>query len=39
VVAKVYPVSSPEVAETAKVFENTFRFVNISLANGWPGLR
>jgi len=33
VVAKVYPVSSPEVAETAKVFENTFRFVNISLAN------
>ena len=33
VVAEVYPVSSPEVAETAKVFENTFRFVNISLAN------
>ena len=27
------PVSSVEVAETAKVFENTFRFVNISLAN------
>lgn len=33
VVAEVYPVSSPEVAETAKVFENTFRFVNISLVN------
>jgi UDP-N-acetyl-D-glucosamine dehydrogenase len=29
----VHPVSSPEVAEAAKVFENTFRFVNIGLAN------
>jgi UDP-N-acetyl-D-glucosamine dehydrogenase len=29
----VHPVSSPEVAETTKVFENTFRFVNIGLAN------
>jgi UDP-N-acetyl-D-glucosamine dehydrogenase len=27
----VVPVSSPEVAETAKVFENTFRLVNIAL--------
>ncbi len=30
---EVHPVSSPEVAETTKVFENTFRFVNIGLAN------
>jgi len=30
---QVHAVSSPEVAELAKVFENTFRFVNISLAN------
>jgi UDP-N-acetyl-D-glucosamine dehydrogenase len=29
----VHPVSSPEVAEATKVFENTFRFVNIGLAN------
>jgi UDP-N-acetyl-D-glucosamine dehydrogenase len=29
----VHPVSSLEVAEAAKVFENTFRFVNIGLAN------
>jgi UDP-N-acetyl-D-glucosamine dehydrogenase len=29
----VHPVSSPEVAEITKVFENTFRFVNIGLAN------
>jgi UDP-N-acetyl-D-glucosamine dehydrogenase len=27
------PVSSPKVAEMAKVFENTFRFVNIALVN------
>ena len=27
------PVSSPSVAEMAKLFENTFRFVNISLVN------
>jgi len=33
VVTEVHPVSSAEVAEMAKVFENTFRFVNISLAN------
>ena len=30
---KVVPVSSPRVAETAKLFENTFRHVNIALAN------
>jgi UDP-N-acetyl-D-glucosamine dehydrogenase len=29
----VHPVSSSEVAEATKVFENTFRFVNIGLAN------
>jgi len=29
----VYEVSSPEVAEAAKLFENTFRQVNIALAN------
>jgi len=32
-VDKVVPVSSPRVAETAKLFENTFRHVNIALAN------
>lgn len=32
-VETVVPVSSPEVAEMAKVFENTFRAVNIGLAN------
>lgn len=31
--AKIHPVSSPEAAEMAKVFENTFRYVNIGLAN------
>jgi UDP-N-acetyl-D-glucosamine dehydrogenase len=30
---EVIPVSSPEVAETAKLFENTFRQVNIALVN------
>jgi UDP-N-acetyl-D-glucosamine dehydrogenase len=30
---EVHPVSSPEVAEATKVFENVFRFVNIGLAN------
>jgi len=30
---EVHSVSSPEVAEATKVFENTFRFVNIGLAN------
>jgi UDP-N-acetyl-D-glucosamine dehydrogenase len=29
----VHPVSSPEVAEAAKLFENTFRQVNIALVN------
>lgn len=33
IVKKVFPVSSPEVAETAKLLENTFRLVNIALAN------
>jgi UDP-N-acetyl-D-glucosamine dehydrogenase len=33
VAPEVHAVSSPEIAELAKVFENTFRFVNISLAN------
>ncbi len=30
---KVIPVSSPEVAELTKIFENTFRIVNIALVN------
>ena len=30
---EVHPVSCSEVAEATKVFENTFRFVNIGLAN------
>jgi len=29
----IYSVSSPELAESVKLFENTFRLVNISLAN------
>jgi UDP-N-acetyl-D-glucosamine dehydrogenase len=33
VVEKVIPVSSPKVAETAKLLENTFRAVNIALVN------
>jgi UDP-N-acetyl-D-glucosamine dehydrogenase len=33
VIAKVVPVSSPEVAEAAKILENVFRAVNIALAN------
>lgn len=32
-ITEVVPVSSPEVAEMAKVLENTFRAVNIGLAN------
>jgi UDP-N-acetyl-D-glucosamine dehydrogenase len=31
--ANIFPVRSPEVAEAAKLFENTFRQVNIALAN------
>ncbi|MGM0125927.1 UDP-N-acetyl-D-glucosamine dehydrogenase [Enterococcus sp. AZ194] len=31
--AQAIPVSSMEVAEMAKVYENTFRFININLAN------
>jgi UDP-N-acetyl-D-glucosamine dehydrogenase len=33
IVDSVVPVSSPKVAETAKLHENTFRAVNIALAN------
>ena len=33
IVDEVVPVSSPMVAETAKLHENTFRAVNIALAN------
>jgi len=33
VVDRVIPVSSPEVAEMAKLFENVFRSVNIALVN------
>jgi UDP-N-acetyl-D-glucosamine dehydrogenase len=33
IVDTVFPVSSPKVAETAKIHENTFRAVNIALAN------
>jgi UDP-N-acetyl-D-glucosamine dehydrogenase len=32
-VVKIYPVSSPRVAEMTKVFENVFRSVNIALVN------
>ncbi len=31
--ARMFPVSSPDVAEMAKLLENTFRAVNIALAN------
>jgi len=33
IITKVHPVSSPEVAESAKLLENTFRLVNIALVN------
>ena len=33
IIKKVYRVSSPEVAETAKLLENTFRLINIALVN------
>ncbi|HEY7517063.1 MAG TPA: nucleotide sugar dehydrogenase [Methylomirabilota bacterium] len=33
IVPKVYAVSSPTVAELAKLYENTFRNINIALAN------
>jgi UDP-N-acetyl-D-glucosamine dehydrogenase len=33
IVDNIVPVSSPKVAETAKIHENTFRAVNIALAN------
>ena len=33
IVERVVPVSSPEVAETTKLLENAFRFINISFIN------
>lgn len=30
---KIYPVSSPKVAEMEKIYENVFRYINIALAN------
>ena len=33
IVPTVHPVETPEIAECAKLFENTFRSVNIALAN------
>ncbi|MFH1875724.1 MAG: nucleotide sugar dehydrogenase [Candidatus Omnitrophota bacterium] len=33
IIKKVFCVSSPEIAETAKLLENTFRLVNIALVN------
>jgi UDP-N-acetyl-D-glucosamine dehydrogenase len=33
IIKKTFDVSSPEVAETVKLLENTFRLVNIALAN------
>ena len=30
---KVYPVSSPKIAEMGKIFENVFRYINIALVN------
>lgn len=38
IIAKVHPVSSPRVAETAKILENTFRSVNIALVNEFAGI-
>jgi len=35
---EVVPVSSAEVAEAAKLFENTFRFINIGLVNEFAGI-
>jgi UDP-N-acetyl-D-glucosamine dehydrogenase len=32
-IGEIVPVSSPQVAEMSKVFENTFRAVNIALVN------
>ena len=31
--SKIYPVSSSKIAEMAKIYENTFRYINIALAN------
>lgn len=35
---EVVPVSSAEIAEAAKLFENTFRFINIGLVNEFAGI-
>ena len=31
--SRIYPVSSSKIAEMAKIYENTFRYINIALAN------
>jgi len=31
--SKIYPVSSSKIAEMEKIYENTFRYINIALAN------
>lgn len=31
--SKIYPVSSSKIAEMVKIYENTFRYINIALAN------
>lgn len=31
--SKIYPVSSSKIAEMAKIYENTFRYINIALTN------
>lgn len=31
--SKIYPVSSSKIAEMTKIYENTFRYINIALAN------
>ena len=36
--AQVHKVSSPEVAEASKIFENTFRMVNIALVNEFASI-
>lgn len=38
VMPQVHPVSSPRVAETAKILENTFRSVNIALVNEFASI-
>ncbi|MEZ0374009.1 MAG: nucleotide sugar dehydrogenase, partial [Candidatus Sericytochromatia bacterium] len=38
IITTVHPVSSPRVAETAKILENTFRSVNIALVNEFASI-